>query len=109
LKLLCDREPEIDSWSDTGDAVPYIVGQIEFKNVFFSYPTRRVLVIQGLTLNIAPGEFVALVGTSGCGKSTTIALLERFYNATLGTIFVNGHDISGLDIREYRSHIALVS
>jgi ATP-binding cassette subfamily B (MDR/TAP) protein 1 len=110
LKLLCAREPEIDSWSDIGDSVPdAVVGQIDFQNVFFSYPTRRVPVLQGLNLSIAPGEFVALVGASGCGKSTTIALLERLYNASSGTIFIDGQDISKLKIRQHRSHIALVS
>jgi ATP-binding cassette subfamily B (MDR/TAP) protein 1 len=110
LKRLCAREPEIDSWSDIGDSVPdAVVGQIDFQNVFFSYPTRRVPVLQGLNLSIAPGEFVALVGASGCGKSTTIALLERFYNASSGTIFIDGQDISKLKIRQHRSHIALVS
>lgn len=109
LKLLCAREPEIDSWSNVGDSVPDVVGRIDFHDVYFSYPTRRVPVLQGLKLNIAPGEFVALVGASGCGKSTIIALLERFYNTSSGIISIDGQDISKLKIRDYRSHIALVS
>jgi ATP-binding cassette subfamily B (MDR/TAP) protein 1 len=58
---------------------------------------------------VRPGQYVALVGASGCGKTTAIALLERFYDPTLGGVFVDGHDISTLNVNEYRKHLALVS
>lgn len=65
--------------------------------------------MQGLNIRVEPGQFIALVGASGCGKSTAIGLIERFYNPTSGGILVDGKDISKLNIKEYRSHLALVS
>ncbi|UKZ76888.1 hypothetical protein TrVFT333_004603 [Trichoderma virens FT-333] len=66
-------------------------------------------VLSGLNLTVKPGQFVALVGASGCGKSTTIALLERFYATLSGCIYVDGKDISQLNVNSYRSQLALVS
>lgn len=115
LKKLFDRKPEIDTWSTTGDRVSRaekdaIRGTIEFRDVHFRYPTRPdVPVLRGLNLQVQPGQYIALVGPSGCGKSTTIALLERFYNPLAGGIFVDGREISGLNVNDYRSFIALVS
>ncbi|KAI2642590.1 ABC transporter [Xylaria nigripes] len=110
LKTLFDRKPTIDTWSDEGEEVREIDGTIEFRDVHFRYPTRpEQRVLRGLNLSVRPGQYVALVGSSGCGKSTTIALLERFYDALSGGIYVDGKDISKLNIKQYRSHIALVS
>ncbi|KAK1756016.1 P-loop containing nucleoside triphosphate hydrolase protein [Echria macrotheca] len=110
LKTLFDRKPTIDTWRSDGDKVPGIDGSIEFRDVHFRYPTRpEQPVLRGLNLTISPGQYVALVGASGCGKSTTIALLERFYDPLAGGIFVDGKEISRLNINEYRSFIALVS
>ena len=62
-------------------------GTIEFKSVMFNYPTRpTVPVLQGLDLTIQPGQMLALVGSSGCGKSTTVQLLERFYDPDDGIV-----------------------
>lgn len=64
-----------------------IKGRIQFKRVHFSYPTRaNVKVLRGLNLNVEAGKTLALVGESGCGKSTIISLLERFYDPTEGSI-----------------------
>ncbi|KAK3322314.1 P-loop containing nucleoside triphosphate hydrolase protein [Apodospora peruviana] len=110
LKTLFDRKPVIDTWSAEGDKVEAIDGSIEFRDVHFRYPTRpEQPVLRGLNLSVSPGQYIALVGASGCGKSTTIALLERFYNPLAGGIFVDGKEISSLNVNEYRSFIALVS
>ena len=110
LKTLFDSKPTIDSWSDQGAHLPEVDGTLEFRDVHFRYPTRPdVPVLRGLNLTVNPGQYVALVGASGCGKSTTIALLERFYDPLSGGVFVDGKEISSLNINDYRSHISLVS
>ncbi|GAP87440.1 putative ABC multidrug transporter mdr1 [Rosellinia necatrix] len=110
LKTLFDRKPTIDTWSDDGEALPEVEGTIEFRDVHFRYPTRpEQPVLRGLNLTVRPGQYVALVGASGCGKSTTIALLERFYDPLSGGVFIDGKEISSLNIKQYRSFIALVS
>ncbi|KAL7626760.1 hypothetical protein AAE478_003534 [Parahypoxylon ruwenzoriense] len=110
LKALFDRKPTIDTWSQDGAPVEGIQGTIEFRDVHFRYPTRTEQpVLRGLNLTIRPGQYVALVGASGCGKSTTIALLERFYDPLVGGVFVDGKEISTLNVNQYRSFLALVS
>jgi ATP-binding cassette subfamily B (MDR/TAP) protein 1 len=110
LKALFDRKPLIDTWSTTGEALDSVDGQIEFRDVHFRYPTRpEQPVLRGLNLTVSPGQYIALVGPSGCGKSTTIALLERFYDPLGGGIFIDGKEISSLNVNSYRKHIALVS
>jgi ATP-binding cassette, subfamily B (MDR/TAP), member 1 len=110
LKQLFDRKPEIDAWSEDGQPLDSCEGAIEFRDVHFRYPTRpEQPVLRGLDLSVKPGQYVALVGASGCGKSTTIALLERFYDPLVGGVFVDGKEISGLNLNQYRSYLALVS
>ena len=110
LKILFDRKPDIDSWSKDGEPLQDMEGTIEFRDVHFRYPTRpEQPVLRGLNLTVKPGQYVALVGASGCGKSTTIALLERFYDPLIGGVFVDGKEISSLNINDYRGFLALVS
>jgi len=110
LKMLFDRKPPIDTWSEDGQEVDKVDGEIEFKDVHFRYPTRpEQRVLRGLSLTVKPGQYVALVGASGCGKSTVISLLERFYDPLTGSVCIDGHDITSLNLRQYRSFLALVS
>ena len=110
LKTLFDRKPTIDTWSEDGDNVDHIDGTIEFRDVHFRYPTRpEQPVLRGLNLTVKPGQYVALVGASGCGKSTTIQLMERFYDPLAGGVFVDGKDVSSYNVNNYRSFLSLVS
>ena len=85
-------------------------GKVEFKDVHFRYPTRKhVPVLRGLDLHVEHGKYAALVGVAGSGKSTIVSLIERFYDVLSGQVLVDGRDISTLNIRSYRQHIALVS
>ena len=64
-----------------------VSGKLEFKDVEFRYPNRMdVQVLDGLSLQIEPGQQIAFVGASGCGKSTSVSLIERFYNVTGGCL-----------------------
>ncbi|KAJ8103332.1 P-loop containing nucleoside triphosphate hydrolase protein [Lipomyces tetrasporus] len=110
VKKLFDRVPEIDAWSTEGSEPENVEGNIEFKDVVFRYPTRpQVPVLNGLNLSIKKGQYVALVGASGCGKSTTIGLIESFYRPNGGQVLLDGVDIRSFNVNDYRSHIALVS
>lgn len=110
LKKLFDSQPTIDTWSDKGERIKDVSGTVEFRDVHFRYPTRpETPVLRGLNLIVRPGEYVALVGASGCGKSTTIGLLERFYDPLSGGVYVDGKEVSTLNINDYRSFISLVS
>ncbi len=83
---------------------------IEFKNVRFVYSTRRdISVLRNLNLTIHRGQTIGIVGASGCGKTTIITLLERFYDSTAGQILVHGQPLSSLDVKSYRSTVGLVS
>ena len=89
-----------------------IKGKIEFKNVKFAYPTKKDLfVLNGISFCIEPGQAAALVGHSGCGKSTIIQLLERFYDVDDGNgeILIDGINIKDYNLLELREKIGLVS
>lgn len=87
-----------------------MTGGIEMKRVGFAYPGRpETPILRDFCLEMKPGSSIGLVGKSGCGKSTVIALIQRFYDADCGSVKVDGTDIRLLDIESYRKHMALVS
>ena len=84
-------------------------GRIEFKHVEFAYPNRpSAPVLEDFSLSIAPGESVALVGSSGSGKSTTVAILEKFYDYHGGDVMLDGRDLRQVEPNWVRSQIGLV-
>ncbi|XP_061811654.1 ATP-dependent translocase ABCB1-like isoform X1 [Nerophis lumbriciformis] len=107
---IIDNKPCIDSYSHSGFKPDVINGNIEFKNIHFNYPSRPdVKVLNNLSLSVKNGRTMALVGSSGCGKSTTIQLLQRFYDPMEGSIFIDDHDIRSLNVRYLREKIGVVS
>lgn len=94
---------------DAPDAVelPPARGEVRFEGVRFGY-SRREPVLDGLDLHVEAGEVVALVGTSGSGKSTVTALLPRFYDVAEGRVTVDGHDVRDVTLESLRSQVGLV-
>ncbi|CAK88846.1 unnamed protein product (macronuclear) [Paramecium tetraurelia] len=93
------------------DAIDHITptGEIQFKNVVFSYPNSQVQVLKGISLKITKGEYVAFVGPSGSGKSTLMHLLERFYDPQSGSIYFDEMNIKQFKLKALRKAIGLVS
>ena len=85
-------------------------GQVNISSVHFSYPTRPgVKVLHGMSVNVQPGQTLALVGSSGCGKSTVVSLMERFYDPTLGSLALEGINLKDLNLKWLRTQIGIVS
>ncbi|CAI5481222.1 unnamed protein product [Closterium sp. Yama58-4] len=105
-----DRTPKILSDDPTAEVISTVRGEIEFRSVSFAYPTRpETPVLQDFSLRAAPGKMLALVGPSGSGKSSVVALVERFYDPTAGSVRVDGEDIRTVHLKTLRSFIGLVS
>ncbi|KAK1383713.1 ABC transporter [Heracleum sosnowskyi] len=105
-----NRIPKIDSDSVEGEVLENVAGEVEFKHIEFAYPSRPESVIfKDLNLKIPAGKALALVGGSGSGKSTVIALLQRFYAPIGGEILVDGVSIEKLQLKWLRSQMGLVS
>eukprot|EP01018_Ginkgo_biloba_P008960 Gb_02468 [translate_table: standard] len=107
---MIDRVPEIDSDDIEGQILQNVSGEIEYKNVEFAYPSRpENTIFHNFCLTIPPSQTVALVGGSGSGKSTAIALLERFYDPVGGEILLDGVNIKTLQLKWLRDQMGLVS
>ncbi|KAJ0989560.1 hypothetical protein J5N97_007916 [Dioscorea zingiberensis] len=105
-----ERVPKIDIDTMDGEILEIVEGEVEFKGVDFAYPSRpENRVLNEFSLKVPAGMMVALVSGSGSGKSTVIALMERFYNPIDGDIFVDGVSIKKLQLKWLRSQMGLVS
>jgi ABC-type multidrug transport system fused ATPase/permease subunit len=112
---LLDVKPDLE---DRADAIelPRIKGEVDFDDVTFAYQRRRgedeggeqVLALDHISLQIPPGQTVALVGATGAGKSTMAKLIARFYDPTTGAILVDGHDLREVSSRSLRSQMGIV-
>ena len=99
-------EPES---SENRKMVTKLSGNIELSNVYFRYTENMPYVVDGMSLKIKAGEYVAIVGTTGCGKSTLVRLLLGFETPEKGAIYYDGKDISKLDMRSLRRRIGVVT
>ncbi|XP_071385297.1 ATP-dependent translocase ABCB1 [Centroberyx affinis] len=107
---IIDNKPSIGSFSEAGFKPDSIKGNIEFKDIHFNYPSRPdVKVLNNMSLTVQNGQTMALVGSSGCGKSTTVQLLQRFYDPQEGSVSIDGHDIRTLNVSYLREMIGVVS
>ena len=104
---ILEIEPDIQ---DKKDAVELkdVLGHVQYENVKFRYNESTDYVLNNVSLDVKPGEYIAFVGSSGVGKSTICSLLPRFYEIIEGSIKVDGHDIRDLTLSSLRSHIGIV-
>ncbi|VDM24663.1 unnamed protein product, partial [Toxocara canis] len=108
---LIDRKPQVDNHGRIrlDNTISRLEGKIEFKNVKFSYPIRPdLLVMRDISFTVNPGEVVALVGPSGSGKSSLIAMMEHFYEPTSGQVLLDGIPVRDYDHKFLHTKVALV-
>ncbi|PIA50393.1 hypothetical protein AQUCO_01300853v1 [Aquilegia coerulea] len=107
---MIERKTISKASNKTGQTLDKVEGHLQFKDICFSYPSRPdVVIFDKLCLNIPSGKIVALVGGSGSGKSTVISLIERFYEPLSGNIYLDGNEISELELKWLRRQIGLVN
>lgn len=92
---------------DTGTELTNVKGKIEFKNVWFSYDNEK-WVLKNISFTIEPGQSIALVGKTGCGKTTITNLINRFYEIQKGEILLDGVNIKNINKRSLRQHIGII-
>ncbi|CAN1238821.1 ABC transporter B family member 15 [Linum grandiflorum] len=110
IQQVIKRVPKIDVENPEGESMEKVRGEVEFRKVQFAYPSRpESIILEDFELKVESGTTVALVGGSGSGKSTVIALLQRFYDPTGGEILVDGVGIDKLQVKWMRSQMGLVS
>ena len=106
---LSELQPTVQPTPSNHDNSPPSNCPISFDNIHFSYPMRPdTAVLKGIDITIQKGQFLAVVGASGSGKSTVIALLERFYDPSTGTITIDSSPLPDLNPRLYRRIVSLV-
>ncbi|CAD6265116.1 unnamed protein product [Miscanthus lutarioriparius] len=110
---IIDHRRGISSWDGEdggGVELESVTGRVEMRGVDFAYPSRLdVPILRGFSLSVPAGKTIALVGSSGSGKSTVVSLIERFYDPSAGQILLDGHELKSLKLRWLRQQIGLVS
>lgn len=104
---MLEIQPEISD-APHATTLSHVKGHVRFENVSFRYKAEHSDVLNRVSLDIRAGEYVALVGASGVGKTTLCSLIPRFYDVTDGAIYVDGHDIRTVTLRSLRQHIGMV-
>ena len=105
VREILDSQPELKDGGFDGSAELH--GQIEFRGVSFAYPGSSQVVLKDIDLTIHPGETVAVMGATGCGKTTLVNLIPRFYDVTEGAVLVDGVDVRQYDQKALRDKIAI--
>ena len=108
IQEVLDTQPTITDGTRT-EGQQGVTGEVEFKNVSFHYPDAEECVLKNITFTAHKGETVALIGSTGCGKSTVINLVPRFYDATEGQVLVDGIDVREYSQKALRNKIGYVS
>ncbi|KAG9449098.1 hypothetical protein H6P81_009063 [Aristolochia fimbriata] len=104
------RNPLIDAEDMSGTILEKARGELGFENIKFTYPSQPdTVVLSDFNLVVPAGQTVALVGSSGCGKSTAISLVQRFYDADQGVVKIDGVDVKKLQLKWIRRKMGLVS
>uniref|UniRef100_A0A1I8APD0 ABC-type xenobiotic transporter n=1 Tax=Steinernema glaseri TaxID=37863 RepID=A0A1I8APD0_9BILA len=110
IMKVINTKPKIDPYSNEGIKIGKLRGEITLEDVSFTYPLREdITVLNGVSLKVSPGQKIALVGASGCGKSTIVNLLLRFYDPVSGKVTIDGHDLRNLNVRSLREAIGIVN
>lgn len=105
VKEILHTEPEIQGGSFDGQTG--LRGKIEFRDVSFAYPGSEQMVLKHINLTIHPGETVAIMGATGCGKSSLVQLIPRFYDATEGSVLVDDVDVREYNLQALRRKISV--
>lgn len=105
IKPILDAVPEVN---ENKIPVARLSGEIELENVFFRYEENQPYVIENLSLKIEPGQYIAIVGKTGCGKSTLVRLLLGFETAQKGSVTFDGKNIETMDLKSLRKNIGVV-
>jgi ABC-type methionine transport system ATPase subunit len=105
VKPFLDTVPEI---AENKKAVTHLSGAIELNNVSFRYSEDMPLILDNLSLKIHPGQYIAIVGSTGCGKSTLMRLMLGFETPQKGAVYYDGKDLNSLDLKSLRRHIGTV-
>jgi ATP-binding cassette subfamily B protein len=104
---ILDTEPEIADDKDVVE-LPSIQGAVSFNDVSFSYDTGTP-VLKNVSFEVQPGETIALVGPTGAGKTTIVSLVSRFYNATNGSVLIDGYDVQKVTIESLRKQMGIMT
>jgi ATP-binding cassette, subfamily B, bacterial len=104
---ILEIEPDLQDTPNARD-LTRVRGDIEFQDVSFRYKENQKDVVKNLSLRICAGEYVALVGPTGIGKTTLCSLIPRFYDVSVGKILLDGHDIRDVTLRSLRRNIGIV-
>lgn len=105
VKEVLNSRPELENGHFDGKTDLH--GQVEFRHVSFAYPGSSQIVLKDINLTVHPGETVAIMGATGCGKSSLVHLIPRFYDATDGAVLVDGVDVRQYDQKALRGKIAI--